>query len=98
MVPSAAEVEALLRLQYTSDRMATCPKCGGHLTTSHRCPRSRFHNTFDLALAGLVGGITALVMAAIFDRNQVVTAYDGYFLAGGIAIGMLTQSLLRAID
>jgi hypothetical protein len=37
-------------------------------------------------------------MAAIFDRNQVVTAYDGYFLAGGIAIGMLTQSLLRAID
>lgn len=78
--------------------MATCPKCHQHLTTGHRCRRSRYQQTFDLALAGVAGGVTALVMAAIFDRNQVVTEYDGYFLAGGLAIGMLTQSLLQQAD
>lgn len=78
--------------------MATCPKCGGHLTTAHRCRRTRYQQTMDLALAGVAGGVTALVMAAIFDRSQVVTDLDGYFLAGGLAIGMLTQSLLQRAD
>lgn len=75
--------------------MATCPKCHGHLTTGHRCRRTARQHTLDLALAGLTGGITALVMTAVFDRNQVVTDYDGYILAGGIALAMLTQSMLR---
>jgi hypothetical protein len=39
--------------------------------------------------------VTALIMTAIFDRNQVVTDFDGYILAGGIAIAMLTQSMLQ---
>lgn len=75
--------------------MATCPKCHGHLTTGHRCRRTSGQRTFDLAMAGLTGGITALVMTAIFDRNQVVTDYDGYILAGGVALAMLTQSMLQ---
>lgn len=78
--------------------MATCPKCGSHLTTGHRCRRSRFQRTLDLALAGVAGGITMLVMVAIFDRNQAVADLDGYFLAGGIAAGMLAQSLLQQAD
>jgi hypothetical protein len=52
----------------------------------------------DLALAGLTGAVTSLVMTGIFDRNQVVTDYDGYILAGGVAIAMLTQSLLQRGD
>ena len=75
--------------------MATCPKCQGHLTTGHRCRRTRGRQTVDLALAGLTGGVTALIMTAIFDRHQLVTDYDGYILAGGIAIAMLTQSMLQ---
>jgi len=75
--------------------MATCPKCHGHLTTGHRCRRTASQHTWDLALAGLAGGITSLVMTAVFDRHQVVTDYDGYVLDGGIALSMLTQSILR---
>jgi hypothetical protein len=52
----------------------------------------------DLALAGLTGAVTSLVMAGIFDRNQAVTDYDGYIVAGGVAIAMLTQSLLQRGD
>jgi hypothetical protein len=78
--------------------MATCPRCGGHLTTRHRCRRTPRQQTWDLALAGTAGGVTALVMTAIFDRQQVVTDYDGYILAGGIAIAMLSQSLLQRVD
>ena len=70
--------------------MATCPQCGQHQTTGHRCPRSRTRETVDLAMAGLTGGVTALAMAAIFDRQNALATYDGYFLAGGIAFGMLT--------
>ena len=78
--------------------MATCPKCKGHLTTGHRCRRTKGQQTVDLALAGLTGAVTSLVMTGIFDRNQVVTDYDGYILAGGVAIAMLTQSLLQRGD
>jgi len=78
--------------------MATCPKCRGHLTAGHRCRRTPFQHTLDLAVAGLVGGVTAMVMTAVFDRHQVVTEYDGYILAAGIALAMLTQSLLQKTD
>ncbi len=78
--------------------MATCPKCRGHLTSGHRCRRTRVQQTMDLAIAGVVGGVTAMVMTAIFDRAQLVTDYDGYILAGGIALAMLTQSLLQQTD
>lgn len=75
--------------------MATCPKCRGHLTTGHRCRRTRRQQTWDQALAGIAGGVTALVMTAVFDRQQVVADYDGYIMAGGIALAMLTHSLLQ---
>jgi hypothetical protein len=76
--------------------MATCPKCHGHLTTGHQCQRGRYQDTIDLVVAGVVGGLTALLMVAIFDRAELLVDLDGYFLAGGIAIGMITQSLLRS--
>jgi hypothetical protein len=47
-------------------------------------------------VAGAVGGLTALLMVAVFDRAEVLIDLDGYFLAAGIAIGMITQSLLRS--
>lgn len=75
--------------------MATCPKCCGHLTTGHRCRRTARQQTWDLALAGVAGGSTALVMTAVFDPHQVVTDYDGYIMAGAIALAMLTQSMLQ---
>lgn len=75
--------------------MATCPKCRGHLTTAHRCRRTKGQQTLDLALAGLTGGVTSIVMTAIFDRHQMVTNYDGYILACGVAIAMLTQSMMQ---
>ncbi|GEM_PF-4930903 len=75
--------------------MATCPKCRGHLTTGHRCRRTARQQTLDLALAGVAGGLTALVMTAVFDPQQVVSEYDGYIMAGAIALAMLTQSLMQ---
>lgn len=49
----------------------------------------------DAVLAGLVGGIWALAMAAVFDRRGLTADVDMVFFLGGAAIGVVTQALLR---
>ena len=45
--------------------MATCPRCKGHLTDSHRCPRHPLIVGAELTLAGVAGGVVGLVVAAL---------------------------------
>ena len=45
--------------------MATCPRCRGHLTDSHRCPRRPLVIATEITLAGLAGAFVALFVVAL---------------------------------
>jgi hypothetical protein len=75
--------------------MATCPKCGGHLTTRHRCRRTTEQIITDAVLSAVIGGVWALAMAALFDRDGLTADTDLIFFFSGAAIGVGTQTWLR---
>ncbi len=75
--------------------MATCPKCGGHLTSRHRCRRTTEQIVMDAVLSAGAGGFWALAMAAVFDRHGLTADADMMFFFGGAAIGATTQAWLR---
>ena len=45
--------------------MATCPRCKGHLTDSHRCPRRPIVVAAEVTLAGIAGAAAGLFVAAV---------------------------------
>ncbi|MCR4375714.1 MAG: hypothetical protein NUW22_12780 [Acidobacteria bacterium] len=75
--------------------MATCPKCGGHLTSRHRCRRTTEQTVIDAVLSAAAGGFWALAMAALFDRGGLTADADMMFFFGGAVIGATTQAWLR---
>jgi hypothetical protein len=70
--------------------MSTCPKCHGHLTDSHKCPRTRRSVIIELGLTALTGGVIAISTIAIFDPGQTTTDLDLLvFLLGALcALGV----------
>ena len=73
--------------------MSTCPKCKGHLTESHRCPRGPLIVAVEILLAALAGGFVGLLLAAIVDPHGQI---DTIFLVGGASIGVaLGRAFLR---
>jgi hypothetical protein len=75
--------------------MATCPNCGGHLTTHHRCIRSKPREIAEAVGAGLLGGLTAWLATAVFDRFGQLEAYDGAIFLGGVVLGVGAHLALR---
>jgi uncharacterized membrane protein YeaQ/YmgE (transglycosylase-associated protein family) len=49
--------------------MATCPRCKGHLTDSHRCPRRPIFAAAEVVAAGLAGGMAGFLLVLAFDPN-----------------------------
>lgn len=47
--------------------MATCPRCKGHLTDSHRCPKGRGKVALEIAGAGVLGGVLGILAAGWLD-------------------------------
>jgi hypothetical protein len=74
--------------------MATCPRCKGHLTDNHRCPRSPARKLFEVSLAALGGGLGALLVMSLIDPNAQV-AFDGVLLVGGALAGVGIDRWLR---
>lgn len=56
--------------------MATCPRCKGHLTDSHRCPRRSYLVALEVAAAALLGGFAGLLLVAVFDPHGQITDVD----------------------
>jgi hypothetical protein len=67
--------------------MATCPRCKGHLTDNHRCPRSPARKTFETILAALAGGFGALLFISLIDPHGQLTL-DAVLLVGGALAGV----------
>jgi hypothetical protein len=75
--------------------MATCPKCGSHLTSNHRCKVSTQREVFDAVAMGLAGGVTAFLAAAAFDQQSQLQAYDGLTFILGAALAIAAHFLLK---
>jgi len=74
--------------------MATCPRCKGHLTENHRCPRSRGRIAFETGLAALAGALFTLVVLAIVDPHGQF-GLDGLVVCAGALGGIAVDRVIR---
>lgn len=74
--------------------MSTCPRCKGHLTDSHRCPRSPGRVAFEMSLAAIAGGFAALLIVSLIDPHGQVTM-DAVWLVIGALVGVGLDRVLR---
>ncbi len=75
--------------------MATCPRCKGHLTDTHRCPRSRVSVGTEIAGVGLAGGLVGLLVLAAFDPRGTAADMDVLAFASGALILIGCHRLVR---
>jgi hypothetical protein len=76
--------------------MATCPRCKGHLTDSHRCPRRPWVVALEISLWVIAGALCGFLLVLLFDRSygQISDTETMYFvLAGGLAGAVLHRGL-----
>jgi len=75
--------------------MATCPRCKGHLTDNHRCPRRRGFVVAEIAAAGIAGGLASFLLLAAFDPRGQVADMDVVAITAGILAGIGINRFLR---
>jgi hypothetical protein len=75
--------------------MATCPRCHGHLTDNHRCPRRRGRVAAEITLAAIGGGLAALIVVALVDPGAQLTHIDTAAITVGVFGGIGLDRLLR---
>ena len=75
--------------------MATCPRCHGHLTDTHRCPRNRLKVAAEITLAALAGGLGALLLVSLFDPEGRLTHINTAIITVGLFGGIGLDRLLR---
>jgi uncharacterized paraquat-inducible protein A len=66
--------------------MATCPRCKGHLTDSHKCPRRRAVVGAEITVVALAGALAGLLLVAIFDTHEQITNVDLILVVGAGAL------------
>jgi hypothetical protein len=70
--------------------MATCPRCKGHLTDHHRCPRRPIFAVAEIVGWGLFGGLAGWLIAVLFNPwyqmpdVETISAIAGVLIAVGI--------------
>jgi uncharacterized paraquat-inducible protein A len=78
-----------------SARMATCPRCRGHLTDNHRCPRRPALVAAEMTLSAIAGGMLGLLIVALIDPAGRLTLLDTAVITIGVFGGMGLDRLLR---
>ena len=69
--------------------MATCPRCKGHLTDSHRCPRRPLIVGAEITLAGLAGAVVGLIVAAVtVPQGRLVIDLSAMLVGALVAVGI----------
>lgn len=76
--------------------MATCPKCKGHLTDGHRCPRRRAYVVAEIIACGLAGGLAGLLLLAAFDPHGQATDMDMTAIVVGALVAIGIDRVLRS--
>jgi hypothetical protein len=75
--------------------MATCPRCRGHLTDTHRCPRRPRRTFTRIAIAGLAGALVAMAAIALVDPEGRLAHIDALVITAGLGAGIGLDQLLR---
>jgi uncharacterized paraquat-inducible protein A len=75
--------------------MATCPRCKGHLTDSHRCPRRSVFVAAEVVLWAFAGGFAGFLLVALFDPHGQIT--DNIYLGSGMAGMLVAVGINRAL-
>ncbi len=75
--------------------MATCPRCKGHLTETHKCPRRPLIVAAEILFVALAGGFVGLLLVAVFDRAGQIT--DADYSISVIAGALIAIGLHRAL-
>lgn len=69
--------------------MATCPRCKGHLTDSHRCPRRPLVVAVEVTLAALAGAFVALLVAALtVPQGRLVVDLSAMLIGALCGVGL----------
>ena len=76
--------------------MATCPRCKGHLTDGHRCPRRPAVVAIEILASALGGGFLALLILAAFDPHGQATDMDTISFIGGALVAVGINRALRS--
>ncbi len=66
--------------------MDTCPRCQGHLTDSHRCPRRPALVALEIVIAALAGGFAGLLIVAMLDMRGQIGDTDTLFVVLGTSV------------
>ena len=56
--------------------MSTCPRCKGHLTDTHRCPRRPVVVAVEITVWALAGGFAGFLLVALFDPHGQIKEVD----------------------
>jgi hypothetical protein len=75
--------------------MATCPRCKGHLTEGHRCPRRRLYLVVEIIASGIAGGVAGLLLLAAFDPHGQATDMDATAIITGVVVAIGLNRILR---
>jgi uncharacterized membrane-anchored protein YitT (DUF2179 family) len=75
--------------------MATCPRCHGHLSDHHRCPRRPIWVAAEFTLAAILGALVAIIFVGLIDPEGNLTHLHAAAVAAGIFGGIGLDRLLR---
>lgn len=75
--------------------MATCPRCKGYLTDSHRCPKRPLVAVMEILVCAVAGGFAGLMLVAIFDPRGQVADVDTLSVIAGALIAVGIDRTLR---
>lgn len=76
--------------------MATCPRCRGHLTDTHRCPRRPGRVVAEMVAAGIAGALVAFAAVALIDPQGRFTHIDTVVITVGLFGGIGLDRLFRS--
>ena len=78
--------------------MATCPRCHGALTDTHRCPKGRFYWLPEALMTAGVGGMIGTVLCYVMQEKPAVPLVLSYAGLGSVlAIAMRQALTLRRL-
>lgn len=76
--------------------MATCPRCKGHLTEHHRCPRRPFVIAAETILWAIGGALAGLLLITLFDPHEQMSDLDPVSAVAGALVAVGVQRLVRS--
>jgi hypothetical protein len=75
--------------------MATCPRCKGHLTDNHRCPRRPAIVAAEIIGSAILGGFAGWLLVVLFDPFGQITDVESISAIAGALIAVGINRALR---